>query len=118
MSFKSPLNGESYSPSPLHYQRRSPAPLKKPSYSQFPLPPGAPPWRESPVQRPARRPRTMEDRSGGQQKGRVSPYTLSVAAEFSLKRANRQLVAMGEALESAKTVLSPTGTTVPAPFRT
>lgn len=118
MSLKSPLNGESYSPHPLQYQRRSPAPLRKPSYSQFPLPPGAPSWRDSPVQRPVSRQRAMEDRNGVQQNGRVSPYTLSVAAEFSLKRANRQLVAMGETLETAKSELSPTGRTVPAPFRT
>jgi hypothetical protein len=60
----------------------------------------------------------MEDRNGGQINGRVSPYTLSVAAEFSLKRANRQLLAMGETLENAKSDLSPTRTLSPGSFRT
>jgi hypothetical protein len=46
--------------------------------------------------------------------GRVSPHTLSVAAEFSLKRANRQLLAMGETLESAKSELSPTSANFPS----
>ena len=122
MAMNSPLNGESYSPHPLHYNRRSPALIKKPSYSQFPVPPGAPPWRDSPLPRPVSRQRSMEDhRNGGgqQQNGRVSPYTLSVAAEFSLKRANRQLLAMGETLENAKSDLSPTRAVAPpTPFRT
>jgi hypothetical protein len=73
--------------------------IRKPSYSQFPLPPGAPPWEHSTSKGKPRR-KTMED-------GRVSPYTLSVAAEFSLKRAKGQLVAMGETLEYAKSELSP-----------
>lgn len=120
MAMNSPLNGESHSLYPGQYRRSSPALIKKPSYSQFPVPPGAPPWQDSPLQRPVSRQRTMEDhrKGGGLQNGRVSPYTLSVAAEFSLKRANRQLVAMGETLESAKSDLSPTKGGTPIPFRT
>jgi len=113
----SPLNGESFSSHQLQHSRRSPALIKKPSYSQFPVPPGAPPWRDSPLQRPVIRQRSMEDRSGAPQNGRVSPYTLSVAAEFSLKRANRQLLAMGETLENAKSDLSPPRSLAPASFR-
>ena len=86
--------------------RRSPTLIKKPSYSQFPVPPGAPPWRDSPPQPQLSRSRTMQEKKGKGENGRISPYTLSVAAEFSLKRANRQLLAMGETLESAKSELS------------
>lgn len=59
----------------------------------------------------------MEDKNGVDTNGRLSPYTLSVAAEFSLKRANRQLLAMGETLESAKSELSPTGSVFRGDYR-
>ena len=59
----------------------------------------------------------MEDKNGTQSHGRISPYTLSVAAEFSLKRANKQLLAMGETLESVKSELSPTRTNPPPEYR-
>jgi hypothetical protein len=118
MSTDSPLNGELNSSHNPRYNRRTPAVLKKPSYSQFPVPPGAPPWQANPPQHSITRRRTMEDRNGERTNGRVSPYTLSVAAEFSLKRANRQLLAMGETLENAKSDLSPTGILTPGSFRT
>jgi hypothetical protein len=121
MSNDSPFNRESSFSQQLAYGRRSPTLIKRPSYSQFPLPPGAPPWDENPrpPQHHLSRRRTMEDRTGKAQNGRLSPYTLSVAAEFSLKRANRQLVAMGETLENVKSELSsPTSPVAPVPFRT
>jgi hypothetical protein len=117
MSNGSPRNGEPYTSKPLISNRRSPTLIKKPSYSQFPVPPGAAPWRDSPPQPQPSRTRTMQEKKGNGQNGRISPYTLSVAAEYSLKRANRQLLAMGETLESAKSELSsPTSATPPASF--
>src|SRR5579871_1262261 len=110
-----PLNGESYSLKHLSCTNRSSPLLRKPSPSQFPLPPGAPPWPENPQQITRRR--TMEDKNGTQSHGRISPYTLSVAAEFSLKRANKQLLAMGETLESVKSELSPTRANPPPEYR-
>ena len=114
MSSNVPLNGESHSSKLSQPNGRSTSMLKKPSYSQFPVPPGAAPWHDSPTapprtqrdQKQRSRSRTMDERPGNTTNGRVSPYTLSVAAEFSLKRANRQLLAMGETLESAKSDLS------------
>src|SRR5579859_1081827 len=131
----------------------APAISKKPSYSQFPIPPGGKGWTK-PVSppRPIQRRRTMDNSANGRThvngtgvnghaangytmngkgvggngiggdgvgggSGRVSQYTLSVAAEFSLKRANRQLLAMGETLENAKSEFSPTKGIVPAPWR-
>lgn len=124
MSTDSPLNGESYSSVQLPSNRQSPPLIRKPSLSQFPVPPGAPPWHDNPTSPtqinsppPLHRRRAMNDRTASPLNGRISPYTLSVAAEFSLKRANRQLVAMGETLESAKSELSPTSAVTPAPFR-
>lgn len=127
MSKDLPLNGESYSSVQLPSNRRSSPPIRKPSLSQFPVPPGAPPWHDnpaSPTQRspplphpPLHRRRAMNDQNGTALNGRISPHTLSVAAEFSLKRANRQLMAMGETLESVKSELSPTSAVTPAPFR-
>ena len=113
-----PLNGESHSLNHLSsYSSRSSPLIRKPSPSQFPVPPGAPPWPEKPQQQTPRR-RTMEDiRNGTNMNGRISPYTLSVAAEFSLKRANRQLLAMGETIESAKSDLSPNRATFQNDYR-
>lgn len=115
-------DGEPLSGQQRQYTSRSPTLIKKPSYSQFPVPPGAAPWNDSSPQPPHQsftRRRTMEDRNGVSGNGRISPYTLSVAAEFSLKRANRQLLAMGETLENAKSDLSPTSAVAPSgPFRT
>jgi hypothetical protein len=113
-----PLNGESYSLNHLSsYASRSSPLLRKPSPSQFPVPPGAPPWPEKPQQ--TRRRRTMEDlKIKPDTNGRLSPYTLSVAAEFSLKRANKQLLAMGETLESVKSELSPNRETFQNDYRT
>ena len=123
MSKGLPLNGELDSSVQLPSNRRSPQLIRKRSLSQFPVPPGAPPWDHdnpaSPSQAstsPLHR-RAINDRNGTAANGRISPYTLSVAAEFSLKRANRQLMAMGETLESAKSELSPTSAVMPAPFR-
>lgn len=113
MSHDSRLNGESYASYQQPYSRRTATLTKKPSYSQFPVPPGAPPWHENPPQRQSGR-RTTEEKNGKQPNGRISPYTLSVAAEYSLKRANRQLLAMGETLENAKSDLSPTSALRPA----
>ena len=121
MSKDLPLNGESYSS--LQLPSKSSPLIRKPSLSQFPVPPGAPPWHNSPASPtdpttpPLHRRRAMNDRNGTTTNGRISPYTLSVAAEFSLKRANRQLMAMGENLESVKSELSPTSAVTPAPFR-
>src|SRR5436190_15524650 len=118
MSNAPPVNGE-YSSKPLISNGRSPTRIKKPSYSQFPVPPGAPPWRDGPPQHQLSRSRTMQEKKGNGENGRISPCTLSVAAEFSLKRANRQLEAMGETLESAKSELSsPASAAAPAYFRT
>ena len=120
MSDNFTLDGESQAVQQRLHNGRSPPLLKKLSYSQFPVPPGAPPWNDSqPQHRQLPRRRTMDDRNDASGNGRVSPYTLSVAAEFSLKRANRQLLAMGETLENAKSDLSPTSAVAPlGPFRT
>jgi hypothetical protein len=117
MSNGVPLNGETYSSKPLPSSRRSPSLIKKPSYSQFPVPPGAPPWRDNPSQQDLSQHQSMKDRKGKAPNGRISPYTLSVAAEFSLKRANKQLVAMGETLESAKSEFSPASVVPQDSFR-
>lgn len=127
MSKDLPLNGESYSSVQLPSNRASPPLIRKPSLSQFPVPPGAPPWHDNPASPtqigpplphpPLHRRRAMNDPNGTAVNGRISPYTLSVAAEFSLKRANRQLMVMGETLESVKSELSPTSAVTPAPFR-
>lgn len=113
LSSKFPPNGESHWSNGVQPNGRSASLLKKPSYSQFPVPPGAPPWHDSsstathrPAHQQRSRSRTMEERQPSSADGRVSPYTLSVAAEFSLKRARGQLLAMGETLESAKSDLS------------
>ena len=140
MSDELPLNNESSYKQPQQQRHiLSPAIPKKLSYSQFPVPPGAPPWQSStsppnlisprssprdprgqtqavsPRTSPLTSPRTSPQlrRRAMNENGRISPYTLSVAAEFSLKRANQQLLALGETIENVKLEFSPTRTETP-----